>query len=440
MSDQDLLSVLQQGYQALNEKRIADAAVLLEPWIAARPDEPNLRRLAVLLRFGQGRTEEAVDALLALGRDAPGDQWIWATLLQHLTPAGQGARAIALCRQAVAARPEMTDVIRRVAAAALRLGDHDTVRRMVALGPAGDPSLRYYLGNLVLRSGDWIGGFELYENRWAAEGAERFQPDWTGVPDPTGILLVYDEQGFGDTLQFLRYLPALKKRFGGRVVLRVQEPLAPLVEGLADQVILRGQPGSAIVKPPGTTSISCTPLMSAPWLLNRLGEPAPIGAPAYFTPPRALVESAAAILGPPGGRPRVGLAWGGVSHFIPFSVLTPLLDDERVEWVNLQYGEHPGHPALRDAMAGGNLARAAGLAAQLDLVVTVDTSIGHLAASQGIPTWIMLDKACCWRWTDRGETSEWYDCVRLFRQQTQGDWPGVVARVQAALAERFQSL
>lgn len=437
MSDQDFLAVLQQGYQALNEGRVADAAALLEPRIAARPDEPNLRRLACLLRFGQGRADEAVEALLALGREAPGDQWIWATLLQHLTAAGQGARAIALCRDALAARPEMTDVVRRVAAAALRLGDHDTVRRMVALGPAGDPSLRYYLGNLVLRGGDWMGGFELYENRWAAEGAERFQPDWTGAPDPTGLLLVYDEQGFGDTLQFLRFLPALKRRFGGRVVLRVQEPLAPLLDGLADQVILRGQPASVIVRPPGTTSVACTPLMSAPWLLNRLGEAVSIASPPYFRPSDALVETASALLGPSGGRPRVGLAWGGVSHSIPFAALAPLLDDGRIEWINLQYGEHPGHPGLRDTMAGGNLARAAGLAAHLDLMVTVDTSIAHLTASQGIPTWILLDKVCCWRWTDRGETSEWYDCVRLFRQQTQGDWPGVVARVQAALAERF---
>lgn len=437
MSDQDLLSVLQQGYQALNEKRVAEAAALLEPWIAARPDDPNLRRLAVLLRFGQGRTEEAAEALLALGRDAPGDQWIWATLLQHLTEAGQGARAIALCRQAVAARPEMTDVIRRVAAAALRLGDYDTVRRMVAMGPAGDPGLRYYLGNLVLRSGDWTGGFELYENRWAAEGAERFQPDWTGAPDPTGILLVYDEQGFGDTLQFLRYLPALKRRFEGRVVLRVQEPLAPLVEGLADQVILRGQPASVIVKPPGTTSICCTPLMSAPWLLNRLGEAAGIASPPYYRPPASLVEKGAALLGPKGSRLRVGLVWKGVSRSVPFAMLAPLLDDERVEWISLQYAEPSGHPALRDTMGGNGLAQVAGLCPHLDLVVTVDTATAHLAASQGIATWVMLDKVCCWRWTDRGETSEWYDSVRLFRQQTQGDWSGVAARIQAALAERF---
>ncbi|CUW38645.1 conserved protein of unknown function (Tetratricopeptide-like helical,7-163) [Magnetospirillum sp. XM-1] len=437
MSDQDFLAVLQQGYQALNEQRVADAALLLEPLIAAHPDEPNLRRLAVLLRFGQGRTEEAAGALLELGRDAPGDQWVWATLLQYLAEAGQGARAIALCREALAAQPGMSDVVRRVAAAAIRLGDYDTVRRMVAIGPAGDPALRYYLGNLVLRSGDWAGGFELYENRWAAEGAERFQPDWTGAPDPTGILLVYDEQGFGDTLQFLRYLPALKRRFEGRVVLRVQAPLVPLVEEMADQVIVRGQPASVIVKPPGTTSISCTPLMSAPWLLNRLGEWVGVASPPYYRPPKALVERAAALLGPKGRRPRVGLVWKGVSRAIPFATLAPLLDDDRVEWVSLQYGEQPGNPALRDTMGGNGLEQVAGLCAHLDLVVTVDTSTAHLAASQGVPTWIMLDKVCCWRWTDRGETSEWYESVRLFRQEVQGDWPGVVARLQTALAERF---
>ncbi|ARJ67044.1 hypothetical protein WV31_15890 [Magnetospirillum sp. ME-1] len=437
MSDQDFLAVLQQGYQALNERRIADAALLLDPLIAARPDEPNLRRLAVLLDFGRGRTEEAAAALLALGREAPADQWVWATLLQHLAEAGQGTRAIALCRQALAAHPEMTDVIRRVAAAAIRLGDYDTVRRMVALGPAGDPALRYYLGNLVLRSGDWAGGFELYENRWAAEGAERFQPDWTGAPGPTGILLVYDEQGLGDTLQFLRYLPALKRRFGGRVVLRVQEPLAPLVEGLADQVILRGQPADVIVRPPGTTSISCTPLMSAPWLLNRLGEAVGIASAPYYRPPASLVEKGAALLGPKGGRPRVGLVWRGVSRSVPFAMLAPLLDDGRVEWISLQYAEPSGHQALRDTTGGNGLEQVAGLCPHLDLVVTVDTATAHLAASQGIPTWIMLDKVCCWRWTDRGETSEWYDSVRLFRQEVQGDWPGVVARIGAALGERF---
>lgn len=437
MSDQDFLAALQQAYQALNQGRLSDAETVLEPWIAARPNDPNIRRLAVLLRFGQGRTEEAAEALLALGRDAPGDQWVWATLLKHLAEAGQGARAIALCRQALAAQPGMADVVRRVAAAAVRLGDYDSVRRMVAMGPPDDPWLRYCLGNLVLRSGDWASGFELYENRWAAEGAERFQPDWTGAPDSTGILLVYDEQGFGDALQFLRYLPALRRRFGGRVVLRVQEPLAPLVDELADQVILRGQPASVIVTPPGTSGVACTPLMSAPWLLNRLGEPVAIASPPYYRPPKALVEAAAALLGPKGDRPRVGLVWKGVSRSVPFAVLAPLLDDERVEWISLQYGEPSGHPALRDTMGGNGLAQVAGLCAHLDLVVTVDTSTAHLAASQGVPTWIMLDKVCCWRWTDRGETSEWYDCVRLFRQDVQGDWPDVVARIKAALDRRF---
>lgn len=438
MSAEAFVAALHRINQAFDEGRPAEAAQLLAPLAASRPDDFNVLQMKARLAFAQGRLDDGVADLLAAGRQFPDRQWVWGALIEQLAAAGQAGRALALCLPVVEANPALLDVIRRMASLAVAVGDFRLVRRMAELGGETDPFLGYCLANAVLRSGDWTAGFRLYENRWAVHGARRVQPDWRGEADPSGTLLVYDEQGMGDTLQFLRYLPALRRRHRGRLILRVLEPLVPVVAGLADQVVSRQQPSSDLHFPAGTSSVYCTPLMSAPFLLDTLGEAAGVASPPYYDPPAGLVERASAVLGPRRGeRPRVGLAWQGLSHSIAFTDVEPLLAVDKVDWISLQYGARDADPRLLDAMADGDLGLAAGLIRQLDMVVTCDTSIAHLAGAQGVPVWILMEKVCCWRWGDEGETTPWYASARLFRQSEQGRWAPVVERMAAELAARF---
>ena len=250
-------------------------------------------------------------------------------------------------------------------------------------------------------------------------------------------VLVYAEQGIGDTLQFLRYVPLLAER-GATVVLEVHPELMRLAETLrgVSTLIGRGDP-----VPP--FDLHC-PLMSLPLAFGTELGTIPTEVP-YL---RAVLDPPAEIFGRAVKGLRVGLVWAGSPEnssdgrrSIPLSAFAPLREVPGVLLYSLQRG-----PASEEALQGrfpftgvlaqsGDFAATAATVQHLDLVIAVDTAVAHLVGALGRPVWILLAAPADWRWLTARDDSPWYPSARLFRQQSAGEWTPVVAEVANALCE-----
>lgn len=320
-----------------------------------------------------------------------------------------------------------------------------------------DAGLHWNLGFARLMAGDYARGWPEFDWRRHDDRAEppwrRFaQPTWRGEPLNGRTILLYAEQGLGDTLQFLRYVPLVAAR-GGRVVLEVQRPLLPLLEPMpgvegAAQVIARGDP-----LPP--FDLEC-PLMSLPRAFATVVDGVPADIP-YLRPDLLRVARWRDRLGAHGAM-RVGLVWAGNPRFPGDEERSPrlaglrgLLDVPGCRFYGLQMG--PGRAGLADAVLPGSFtdlgpeisdfADTAAIMANLDLVVSSCTGPAHLAGALGVPMWLALPFSPDWRWLTGRDDSPWYPTARLFRQLAPGDWPSVAGHMAAelaALAQRFRPL
>lgn len=293
---------------------------------------------------------------------------------------------------------------------------------------------------LQLLQGDFVNGWRNYEVRWTVYTPRTSpQPKWLGAPLKGARVLLHAEQGLGDTLQFLRYVP-LVQAASGKVLLDV----SPKVRRLAAQL-----PGLVALVNTGDPLpyFDChCPLMSLPLALGTTLETIPARVP-YLFPPQEALQVASALAWPAHGL-RVGLAWTGnpehpKNRFRSVSVdlLEPLFGLEGVHFFSLQMG--PGAAELEGRKAKivdlapvtGDMADTAAQMANLDLIITIDTSMAHLAGALAKPVWILLSHTPDWRWLLEREDSPWYPTARLFRQAKPGDWPPVIERVRTALME-----
>ncbi len=293
-------------------------------------------------------------------------------------------------------------------------------------------------GIALLIQGDLRQGFREYEWRWRVKAAPDLPnipaPFWDGSDLQGKTILLHAEQGLGDCIQFIRYAALLAQR-GGRVVALVTEPLVSLFEsvpGIARVSAFRSKLGPIDV---------WIPLLSLPHILGTTLATLPANIP-YLSPTRL----APVRLDAPGLK--VGIVWAGNpehkgdrTRSCPLRYFLPLLEIPGVKWYSLQKGKEESRirqenlpiedlaPKLRD------VADTAAIIAQLDLVITVDTSVAHLAGALGKPVWVALSYAPDWRWMRDRSDSPWYPTMRLFRQQERGDWQGVFDRVAESLAE-----
>jgi len=300
------------------------------------------------------------------------------------------------------------------------------------------------LCRLVL--GDFDRGWEMQEWRWKTEqlrdSKHSFtQALWLGHENISGkTILLHAEQGFGDTIQFCRYVPLLAAR-GARVILEVQEPLRELMTGLvgATQVVCRGDPLPDF-------DVYC-PLLSLPLAFGTRLETIPSAVP-YLCASSQRMMDWDTRLGPK-RRPRIGLAWSGLpthkndhNRSIRLGALLSLLDIDAT-FVSLQKGVRPADATIlkerSDLLHFGSEIRdfsdTAALISNLDLVISVDTSVVHLAGALAKPVWAMLPFTPDWRWLLDRDDSPWYPTVRLFRQDDTRAWDKVIARVHAALRD-----
>jgi hypothetical protein len=297
-----------------------------------------------------------------------------------------------------------------------------------------------------LLHGDYERGWPEYEWRWRGKpfvprGFK--QPEWDGSPLSGRTILVHAEQGFGDTLHFIRYVENLAQR-GGQVLFECPKALHPLlakVQGI-DQLVVSGGPFPAFDVH--------VPLLSLPLRLGML-DPKDWPWHPYLEADPALIEKWRAELGSRGGF-QVGITWQGNPQHpkdrqrsIPLMRFAPLAKIPGVRLISLQKGfgseqletlDFAGdiEPlAQRLDVAGGAFMDTAAVLKTIDLLVTPDTALAHLAGALGAPVWLALSAIPDWRWQLEGEETPWYPTMRLFRQQREGDWDEVFQRVAAEL-------
>lgn len=316
-------------------------------------------------------------------------------------------------------------------------------------GAAENPYLHTNLGLALLSAGQYYEGWVEYEWRlkvpeYPKKYRESGSPQWQGEDIAGSTILLHAEQGFGDTLQFVRYIP-LVAQMGGRILLEAQPTLCKLLRQMSgvEQAIPAGSPLPEF-------SRYCS-LMSLPYIFGTTIETIPsTGAYLRVAPQeiRAIREQW------PGERLRVGIAWSGnpenpVHSYrsMHLQQLAALAKVEGVSFYSLQVGEASKQInavqssfSIADVCSGyTDFFDTAGFIAGLDLVITVDTSIAHLAGALGIPVWILLTKNWTdWRWLHNRNTSPWYPSARLFRQYYSGDWLSLMEAVSFEL-DQFAS-
>jgi tetratricopeptide (TPR) repeat protein len=407
--------------------------------IRLRPEQPDAHNSLGNALAGSGRSDEALDSYrtaIALRPDyAEAHYNLGVTYKEQ----GRTEDAVACYRKAIALRPDYQEAHYNLGNAFRDLRQLDpattSYRRAIDLKP-DFPDAHHNLALAVLALGDLAEGWAEYEWRWKtsqlSEARRGFaQPQWRGEPAEGQTLLIHAEQGFGDTIQFCRYAPLAAER-GLRVILEVQEPLVRLLHGVprVDLLLCRGADLPEF-------DLHC-PMLSLPLALGTTLSTIP-AVPSWLAAEPATWQTRLASLSGPG--PRIGLAWAGKPSNLADrrrsmapDQLAPLFAVPGLQFVSLQQAGQKADLPLIDFMDEmTDFADTAAVIANLDLVISVDTAVAHLAASLGKPVWLLDRFDACWRWLDGRRDSPWYPSLRVYRQQRPGDWDSVLAEVSRDL-------
>jgi tetratricopeptide (TPR) repeat protein len=399
------------------------------------------------LLAAQDKLMAAVACLRRAARLAPRSSAVFANLGNYLRQLGRFEEASIALARAIELEPDSAAVLYRFGLLLDDLGDSE--RAIAYLDRAIEQQsdhveMRWTRALVLLRLGDFARGFAEYEIRFRRKETRLgyfTMPPWRGETLTGRTLLVHTEQGFGDTLQFIRFMPMLARR-GARVLFSCPPEMMRLMAGFPGvaQSLVHGAPM------PGVVDFH-VPILSLPHRLGITLDTIPRTVP-YLVPP-------AGVAGPPvrrapGTRLAVGIAWGGnpkhlndanrsmsLEHFFALNEL------DGVELYSLQKGARAADLAalgfdafVRNLDPGiADFADLAAAITSLDLVVSVDSAPVHLAGALGRPAFALLPAKMDWRWLRGRDDSPWYPTLRLFRQSAPGDWAGVMERARAALAE-----
>jgi tetratricopeptide (TPR) repeat protein len=441
---------------ALHQRRQHEAGLEnINQAIRLRSDRPHYYNNAATALCALWRLDEAEAACRTALRLNPNSLQAQSNLGMILRAAGRLDEAEACYRAALQQKPDFAEAynnLGNVLGLSGRYAEAEPMYRR-ALQLAASPGLHneatYNLSLVLLVTGRFEEGWRHYEWRFGRGGEPVRQfpvPMWDGRPQSHRTLFLHAEQGFGDTLQFCRYVPLAAQRI--KIVLEVQPSLKRLLSALPGiaRIIAYGE-----APPPVDYHL---PLLSMPFVMGTQLDTVPGDTP-YLSPDPALAEAWGWRLAAIPGR-KVGLVWAGNPRMmdpnaasvdrrrsVTLDQLAPLATIDGISFVSLQLGPPaaqaavpPPGMALYDFTAEiTDFADTAALIANLDLVISVDTSVAHLAGALGKPVWLLNRFDTCWRWLEGREDSPWYPTLRQFRQQRAGDWDAVAGEVRAALEE-----
>ncbi len=433
--DADLHYAMGVAYRAAGNP--AEAARCWRQALAREPGHADAAANATLAALQTGAWEDACDLTAAAIAHGAADPRLPLWRGHALAKLHRDAEAAAAYRLAVERAPGDAEAW---FALALSLRDlqrfdaaHAALARVLEIAP-GHADAGFEAAQIALMAGRWEEGFALWD--WRLRRRLPLLPEtlpgapWDGAACPGATLLLQAEQGLGDTLQFLRYLPLAAARVG-TVVLRAHPPLLRLLRG-ADL------PMRAVGFDEEAKADFHAPLLSLPRLLGDFSPRA--GGAAYLVSafPPAVVRR----------RPRVALVWAGspthfndsrrscrLADFIPLRGVTGVdfvhfqLDADRAEVQRLWPEIEDGTRGVADFLDTARRLR------DCDLAIAVDTACVHLAGALGLPAWVLVPFVADWRWGDAGEETPWYPRTRVWRQRAPGDWGELLTRVAAALAD-----
>lgn len=424
----DVATLVNLGRALLADECPDETLRVADELLSISPDHAEAAFLRGTALNALGDVERAVEALeIAIARD-PRNAAAWLNLGNAFADLDQLGAAEEHCRKALHLAPDLAEAHASLGFILTSLGRLDEAVAACDAAIALRPDFAQAHWNeavAALLAGDFALGFEKYEWR---KRHDRFRHDFINLPgpqwdgsDPAGrTILVHAEQGFGDTIQFARYLP----RIGSRVVLCCDRPLVPLLGQLHGVDVL--------AKDAPIPAYDC-------WIDQ-------MSLPRVFGTRLATIPAAEGYLRAEAWRSalpdgfKVGLVWAGnPAHSndrrrsMPANAMQRLLAVPGVSFISLQVGARAGDLSLPSPTLV-DFAATASLVAALDLVISVDTAVAHVAGALGKPAWVLLPYAPDWRWLLGRSDSPWYSSLRLFRQRVPGDWDAVTEEVAVELA------
>ncbi len=442
---------LARAQAAAQGKRLHEAAGICSDVLATSPDHPAALALQGIIAAMAGDPERGVVLLRRAIQLRPGNATWYAHLSSLCRSTYRLEEALAMGQESIRLDANNPEHLVNLSLIFVDVDDRDRAMACLlrALGLKHDHADGHLaMAQNLLATGDFDPGWMEYEWRNLTEAGKATMPamtsaPWNGMRIPTGRLLLIGDQGYGDTIQFARYIQMAAERCQ-ELILGCSAEMAPLLANLpgVSQYCHRWTdvPGHAA---------HCR-LSSLPYLFRTQMDTIPSKIPYLKADPARIAhwgERLGATL-PPGVK-RIGLAWTGrPTHpndrrrSVPLSQLLPLADAGPAAFVSLQkpmpardLDTIERFPGMTDLSADlTDFGETAALMENLDLVVTVDTSMGHLAGALNKPAWILIPKAADWRWLLNRDDSPWYPSVRLFRQPKPGEWAEPLARMRAALA------
>lgn len=455
-------ALAQRGLDAHRRGDVAAAERDYREALARDPGQPlALHYLGVVL-YQKGQARDALPLLEYAVARVPQEAEFHNNLGLVLAALDRNDEAVAAHRAAIALRPGHVTAWNNLGLALQamnRLPDAIDAYRHALAGDPGFAHAHWNLALALLADGDYAEGWREYEWRLrlpelGGNAPRPPAPRWFGEDLAGRSVLVTTEQGQGDAIQFIRFAKVLSGR-GARVVVETQAPVARLLATAPGVAGIRAllpadmsEASETCNRRPQVSFDYSIPLLSVPGVLGLGASDLACEVPYLRVDPARREASLAAIANATGSVRRIGLAWAGSPHHandrrrsIPLAALAPLLRLPGIAWYSLQKGAGVGEIAtvpeasrLVSSELGDDFGDTAALVDALDAVVSVDTSVAHLAGALGKPVYVLLPFAPDWRWGITGDRTPWYPTARLVRQPAVGDWDGAVAALAASLS------
>jgi tetratricopeptide (TPR) repeat protein len=436
---------VRRALQLIRDNKLPEAVKVLEQELSSNPKNPDALHLMGIAAYQTGLFQSAINLIESAIRIRPQESGYYNDCGEAYRRTGNLGAAIARFRRALALDPGCLAAHNNLGSVLLEEGKIEqaiTSFRHVLQTDPQNADAHYNLSLALLLTGNFTEGWKEYEWRW--ESAQRLTkrdfsaPLWDGSRQADRTVLIYCEQGLGDTLQFIRYIPSVQARVGN-VIVECGKELTRLLKCIPGiSLVERGQSASGFDLQ--------LPILSLPRVFGATADNVPARIPYLFCESE-IAEHWQNQVGTRKGF-KVGIVWAGNKNHVndhnrscPFEALEPLFQIPGIQYFSLQKRDAQDSPlpdfngSLIDCSRELNdFADTAGLISALDLVISVDTAVVHLAGALAKPVWTLLPLVPDWRWMLGRNDSPWYPTMRLFRQSASMNWPPLINQVADELA------